>query len=370
LCPSWKFDKADHPNAADPKFDDSAWSDVNLPHTYNAKDGQDFGKYYRGVGWYRKHYTSDSSLVGKKLFLQFDGVSIITDVYLNGKKLGQHHGAYSIFRYDATYDWKHNAENIIAVKTNNSITDVELPLTADFTQFGGIYRRVRLIATEIVHFTLMDYGSLGLYVNQTKVSTDLAVLDITAKVFNSNNTVPQKATVIVSITDKDILVAQVNNTQVIHAHALQEYKLNIQINKPHLWNGRHDPFLYTVTAKVVVDSTVTDIVTQKVGLRSFYIDREKGFMLNGQSYRLHGTSMHQDRLDKGWAVSQQDLAQDMSFQDEIGATGMRLAHYQHDQIVYDLADELGIVVWAEIPFVDNVALNKEFYNNAQSLLVS
>jgi beta-galactosidase len=367
----WKFDREDHPNAQDPAFDDSAWSDISVPHTYNANDGQIWGKYYRGIAWYRKHYKSDSRFEGRKLFLHFDGVSIIADVYLNGKRLGQHHGAYSIFRYDATYDWKHNAENVIAVKVNNSETEVELPLTADFTQFGGIYRRVKLISTLLVHFTNKDFGSSGLFLSTSRVSTDLAVVNITAKVFNSNNTVNLTSTIKVSITDdRGQVVATASNTQTIHTHSLLAFNMATTINKPRLWNGRKDPYLYTVTAQVQVGSVITDAITQKLGIRTYHLDKDKGFFLNGESYRLHGTSMHQDRLNKGWAVSQDDLANDMSFQYDIGATGMRLAHYQHDQIVYDLADKIGIVVWAELPLVDNAAVNPEFYKNAQSLMVS
>ncbi len=300
---------------------------VDLPHTWNGKDGQDGGNdYYRGTCIYEKDLKKEDFPAGEEIYLQFDGVNSSATVYFNGEKLTVHHGGYSTFRVKLE---NIKDENKIKVEVDNSPNDFVYPQQADFTFYGGIYRSVTLIGVSHNHFSLDRFGSDAIAVTPD-IKGNIAYVNV--------KTFTQETGEIHAFVDGKELVGD---------------DVNFQIENPHLWDGTNDPFLYTAKAQLVVDGVVEDEVSARFGIRSFKIDPDKGFILNGREYPLRGVSRHQDRPEIGNALSYEHHKEDMDLICEMGANTIRLAHYQHAQEFYDLCDERGIVVWAEIPYISN-----------------
>ncbi len=300
---------------------------VDLPHTWNGKDGQDGGNdYYRGTCIYEKDLKKEDFPAGEEIYLQFDGVNSSATVYFNGEKLTVHHGGYSTFRVKLE---NIKDENKIKVEVDNSPNDFVYPQQADFTFYGGIYRSVTLIGVSHNHFSLDRFGSDAIAVTPD-IKGNIAYVNV--------KTFTQETGEIHTFVDGKELVGD---------------DVNFQIENPHLWDGTNDPFLYTAKAQLVVDGVVEDEVSARFGIRSFKIDPDKGFILNGREYPLRGVSRHQDRPEIGNALSYEHHKEDMDLICEMGANTIRLAHYQHAQEFYDLCDERGIVVWAEIPYISN-----------------
>ncbi len=307
---------------------------VELPHTWNAQDGQDGGDdYWRGHAVYRIALPAPTQ--GMRQYVQFEGVNHVASVSCNGTCLGTHQGGFSTFRFELT-DVLQEQDNELVVDVTNEDCDV-YPQQADFTFFGGLYRSVTFIEVQPAHFDLLRAGTQGVFV--TPRSTGLTRIDA----------FPVDALgCTVSATLKDASGTVTAQTQ---APAQEHTVLTLELEKPHLWQGVEDPYLYTAELSLLREEEVLDTVCVRYGYRSFHVDPEKGFFLNGKSFPLHGVSRHQDRLDKGWAISQEDHRQDMELIQEVGANTIRLAHYQHAQFFYDLCDAAGMVVWAEIPFI-------------------
>jgi beta-galactosidase len=351
-------------------FDDSTWQKVTLPHTWNNLDGEDGGKnYYRGVGWYRRHLRIDRALAGRSFFLYFDGAGAVADVFVNGQHAGTHRGYFAGFCFDVTKLLKPGADNVIAVKVSNA-PDLEVPpVSADFTFFGGLYRGVRLLALNDLSVTPLDDASPGVYLKQVKVTPQRAQIEITTKVRNASARA-KTATVRCVITAQDGTPAgEFTTNSNIPAGATVDVVQNAALDHPHLWNGRADPYCYRVTIDVLDGSTVTDEIAQPLGLRFFHVDPNAGFFLNGRSYPLHGVNRHQDRLDKGWAISPADHEQDFRLIEEMGCNAIRLAHYQHAQEFYDLCDRGEMVVWAEACLVNSIDPSTRFKDTARQQLV-
>jgi beta-galactosidase len=369
LDPGWRFRKTDTPGAEAPAFDDAAWAATTLPHTYNADDGADGGNnYYRGVGWYRRHLRLDRALAGKSLFLQFDGAATVTDVFVNGKPAGEHRGDFGAFCFDVTSLLKPGADNVIAVKVDNAKQADVAPLSADFTFYGGLYRDVRLLVLDPLSVTPLDDAGPGVYVAQTKVSERSADLTVTVRLRNGGAT-DRIATVRSVVTDATGKTAgAVEQNQRIPAGGVADAAQSITLASPHLWNGVSDPYLYHVTTEILDGKRVVDRVEQPLGVRYFRVDPNAGLFLNGKHYALHGINRHQDRQGKGWAISAADHAQDYALIREMGSTGIRLSHYQHAQAFYNLCDQGGLVVWAEIPLVNSLNPGDAFASNAKQQL--
>lgn len=299
---------------------------VDLPHTWNAKDGQDGGNdYYRGTCTYTKILNKSDFPEGEVVYLQVDGANSSATVYFNGKKLITHHGGYSTFRAKLE-DIKE--ENTLKIDVDNSPNDFVYPQNADFTFYGGLYRDVTLIGVPVNHFDLDYYGGKGIMVTPT-VKGNKAMVSVKTFVTGGQVTV--------AIDDM-----QQSGTDV-----------SFEIENPHLWDGLDDPYLYTATAILTADGEEADHVSVKFGIRSFKVDPEKGFFLNGREYPLRGVSRHQDRPGIGNALLPQHHKEDVELICEMGANTVRLAHYQHNQYFYDLCDEKGLVIWAEIPYISN-----------------
>jgi beta-galactosidase len=364
----WRFLRADASGAQSTTFNDSSWSAVSVPHTWNAQDGQDGGSnYYRGIGWYRRHYTPPSTLAGKKLWLQFAGVNQVADVWVNGVSLGQHKGGYARFRFDATGALKLGQDNVIAVRVNNANDPSVPPLSADFTFFGGIYRNVSLQVTDPLSMRMLDFAGPGIYLRQRSVSATSATVDVTARAWNNSSATRSVAVRAVVADAAGTVVADVTTApRSVAAATGFDATQTVTIANPHRWQGKTDPYLYNVTVELhdTSSNVVTDAVTERLGLRSFSVDANAGFLLNGQHLALHGVNRHQDRLNLGWAIGDAEHTQDFDLMDEMGVNALRTAHYQQDQKVYNLADERGYVVWAEIPLVNSITNSSAFTASA------
>ena len=304
---------------------------VTLPHTWNAVDGQDGGNdYYRGTCTYTKAFARPDLPAGGRAVLEFDGVAMTAKVTLNGRLLAEHKGGYSAFRVDITADLQD--ENLLEVSADNGRNDEVYPQQADFTFYGGIYRGVRLQVVPASHFALSENGAIPLKV--TPVVTDLAAktAEVTVEAFTVG-------------TDRVhfVLDGQTADAAVKDGSAKAVFRLQ----NVHLWDGLEDPYLYTATASL--DNG--EETCARFGCRRFEIDPQKGFFLNGRSYPLRGVSRHQDRKGIGNALTGREHREDIDLILEMGANTIRLAHYQHAQEFYDLCDEKGLVVWAEIPYI-------------------
>jgi beta-galactosidase len=322
---NWLFNKTSEVPSALPKD----WESVNLPHTWNAVDGQDGGNdYWRGTAMYCKRFSAPEALDGRVAVLEFQAVAMTSEVYLNGQHIAHHEGGYSAFRVDIT-DYL-QPENFLCVSADNSDNSRVYPQKADFTFYGGIIRDVNLILVPQKHFELVKAAMPGIKV------TPIVDLENNSAVVTVETWQTGEGTVEITLGKETKAVAS------FAGHASAEFLLS----PVHLWNGLEDPYLYTAKATFGEDE-----ISTRFGCRKFEIDAQKGFILNGKSYPLRGVSAHQDHKGTGSAVSYEKIAQDVEMMLDIGANTVRLAHYQHPQAMYDLCDEKGLVVWAEIPYI-------------------
>lgn len=351
LNQDWRFIRRDEAGAANVLFADGGWEPVSIPHTWNAIDGANGFDYYKGACWYRRSFRLPAAQAGKRVFIEFQGAHSVTDVYVNGEHLGQHRGGFSTFRFDISGVVKAEGDNLLAVKVDNTIFDDVYPQKADFTFYGGIYRDVNLIVAENVHFDLMDYGSQGVYIVQENVTAAQASLTVRTRLVNENEAAAQVRLWLEILDATGRSVTYAARDVAIAGGETLVIELPVTIDKPILWHGRRNPYLYQAVASIVNFNDTQDELRIPVGVRYFRVDPENGFFLNGEHLALNGVSRHQDRMDMGWAITRQEHREDMDLIKEVGATSIRLAHYQHDQYFYDLCDQEGMVVWAEIPFI-------------------
>ena len=370
LDKGWRFIRQDVTNAGQGGFDDVSWQHVDLPHTWNALDGQDGGRnYYRGPGWYRRHLKLESALSGHRLYLYFEGASQAAEVLVNGLPAGSHRGSFSAFCLDVTQLLKEGSDNVIAVRVSNAVALKVPPVSADFTFFGGLYRGVRLLATSELAITPLDDASSGVYLKQVSVTPERADVDITTKVLNAGKS-DKTATVRCRVTDREGRVTgEFTALQKVSAGATVDVVQKAVIEKPHLWNGRQDPYCYQAVVEILEGDEVVDRVAQPLGLRFYAVHPDKGFSLNGRPYALHGVNRHQDRLDKGWAIGRAEHEEDYRLIEEMGCTSLRLAHYQHAQCFYDLCDRGGMVVIAEACWVDTMDHSPLFTDTVKQQVV-
>ncbi|AJP72733.1 glycoside hydrolase family 2 TIM barrel-domain containing protein [Sphingomonas hengshuiensis] len=363
LAEGWRFHLGETGgDATAAGFDDAGWERVAVPHTWNKVGNYGVTRRAdanttRGIGWYRLRFTLPAIARGKRVHLQFDAASIVADVWVNGRKLGRHEGAFSRFRVDAT-DAVRPGNNILTVKVDNSkpepgsATEFVVPISGDFFMYGGLYRPVSLIVTGQAHIDMLDHGGPGIYGRVTSLDDAAATVAVRTRLRNSG--LAGRVTLRTRIADgAGREVARSEQRLDLAAGAITERETALTIARPRRWNGLDDPYLYRTSVELVDRAgTLLDRVEQPLGLRTVAVDADKGFLLNGRPMRLNGVNRHQDRQDKGWALTQADYEQDMALIEELGANSIRLAHYNHATPFFDLADRNGMVLWAELGLVN------------------
>lgn len=330
------------------------WEIVCLPHSWNNFDGQDGGNdYYRGKCWYVKELSIPKTPEDTCIYLEFLAASSSCEVYVNGKKVTSHEGGYSCFRAEITAMLTENT-NILSVAVDNTHRDNIYPQVADFTFYGGLYRDVNLIFVPKTHFCLDYFGTEGLTAESKIVNKNDAMLKLHSYVSNAT----ELDQVTFSVYDaKNTLIAEICRS------ATEDTFIEFLLSDVHLWHGVKDPYLYTVKATLSRHNQVLDEVEVRHGFREFYVDAEKGFYLNGELTPLRGVSRHQDFLSLGNALTFEQHKKDAELIKEVGANTIRLAHYQHSQDFYNLCDEMGFILWAEIPFISRMSVNPKGHEN-------
>lgn len=356
LNQNWKFARTAEIPAELPE----GWESVSLPHTYNAADGQDGGNdYYRGPAVYVRTLRTPEESKNKEFYLECLGAAMTAEVFLNGTRLSRHEGGFSTFRVRLTEALRPmGCDNLLAIRVDNSENDRVYPQKADFTFYGGLYRDVNLIAVPQAHFALIPDGTPGIHVIS---EVDLAHRTAEVQVDVQTEGVADGETVelrIFGADDEDSQHTGGAACQTVRAAVRDNHaRGSFHLDPVRLWDGLADPYLYTAEAVLISEGeagdeeSVLDAVGTRFGVRSFRVDPEKGFFLNGRPYPLRGVSRHQDRLGVGNAITPAMMEEDMAVIRDIGANSLRLAHYQQAQAFYDLCDENGILVWAEIPFI-------------------
>ncbi len=330
----WSFSKQ---ATGIPTAIDNKWDFVNIPHCWNAIDGQDGDNdYFRGTAYYAKTINKMDLPAADRYYLEIQGANSSADVYLNGKALAHHDGGYSTWRVDLTDALE--MTNLLVIAVDNAANETVYPQMADFTFYGGIYRDVNLICVSASHFDLDYFGGPGI---QITPAIDGKNANVEVEVFVTSGKLGQSIRYTIYDAEENV-VASVEES---------DTKVTLPIENVHLWHGRKDPYLYCCEAKLIENGEVIDSVCSRFGCRTFQIDPDNGFILNGEEYPLRGVSRHQDRWGLGNALLPEHHEEDIDLICEMGATTIRLAHYQHDRYFYDLCDEKGLVIWAEIPYI-------------------
>lgn len=371
LAQGWRFVKEDVTGAQAPGFDDARWARVAVPHTYNAEDsgiggakarGEPEGVYYRGPAWYRRK-LDHKPLPGTRYLLHFGGATLKADVWLNGQKLGSHEGGYAAFRFDVT-GMLRAGENLLAVRVDNAKNPHISPLNGDFNIFGGLYREVKLIATPDLHLDRLDHAGLGIRARTVALGKTSATIGATVAVVN-DRAVPARFDVLTRILDaqgRTVTTQRSPLTLAPGARGTADQRFTLKA--PKLWEGRKSPYLYRVESEVVANGQVIDRQSVPLGVRTVAVKPDGTFLLNGNPYRLYGVNLqHPTRFGRGPIVTQAEIDEDLKLFDEMGVTGIRLAHMQHPQRVYDRADELGILILTEVPLIDDHDQSDEFRIN-------
>lgn len=348
LPETWRFHPGAVTSAMPTDEEVRDWAEVRLPHTWNGRDGEDGGGYRRGVGWYRTTFQAPTD--GRRLWLEFDGAALATDVHINGRTVGRHEGGYARFRFDIT-DVVRPGANTLDVRVDNSPSTTISPLGGDFTVFGGLYRPVRLIAANPLHLDLADHGAPGAGVRSSDVSAAAADLAFDARVVNDGQN-PMGGRVRWRLVDRDGRVAVSAEARfTVEPGEATDVSAERRLISPRLWRGRGDPHLYTLDAVVLDEGGApVDRVSLRTGIRDFRVDPRRGPLLNGEPVPMRGVNyFHAGRPGRGLAVQDWEIDQDFAIMADMGATAVRFVHFQHPQRAYELADELGLMVWTEAP---------------------
>jgi beta-galactosidase len=378
LVEGWKFlrrDIAPDQNAEEWRnFQTPPWEVVRIPHTWNSEDGSNGlaanpnlpEGYYRGPAWYERALPIPPEWRDRRVFVRFEGVSLVADVLINRIPVGQHRGAFGAFCFEVTPYLKFDGKDAMRVRVDNSRAFDVAPLSGDFTIFGGIYRPVEIFSTGEACISPTFFGSPGVFLTIRKMSKEKAEVEVKTLISTECVDVQNIAVEIEIKNAEGVVVAK--KTERIAKAGASEHTAAMEIPAPRLWRGVAEPYLYYATVRLSRAGEMLDEVTQPLGLRTVAIDKEKGFLLNGEPYALHGVNRHQERMGKGWALSKADHDEDHALIREMGANTIRLAHYQQAEYFHDLSDRFGIITWEETPLVDAVSASPEFLANARQQL--
>lgn len=338
----------------------SNWQEVKIPHTWNARDMQtEMNNYYAGEAYYKKEYTPAADLKDKRVFLRFQGVGSVAEIYVNKTYAGNHKGAYSAFAIEISKLLKYGEPNEILVKVDNAARPEVIPVNHTlFGVYGGMYRPVELIVTEAVNIAVTDYASPGIYISQKNVNSKSA--DVSVKIKLENKKARAEAIqVSTTIYERDGKVkAQKQVSMVVSPQGRQMCEQEFSVKNPHLWQGLDDPYLYKVVVRLIANGQVIDEVIQPLGLRHFELKAADGMYLNGKKVPMYGVCRHQDWWQLGSALTDKEHDADLAIIKEIGATTIRFAHYQQAERIYAKCDSIGFMIWAEIPFVNRVSTHE------------
>jgi beta-galactosidase len=364
----WLFQLVDD-EGADVKA--AQWTELSLPHTWNAADGSQVRRAYRrGVGYYQRSLQIPETWRGRHVFLTIGAANARAQVSLNGRMLLEHRTGFTAFVADLTPHLRVTAEQDLQVTVDNRHNLDYPPLVSDYTFFGGIHRQAWLTVTDPIHISLTHHGSSGVFLSQRTVDRGRAEVDARIVLVNDRASAATGVTVSVDILDQaGTAVASVRSDPLLlPVTQEQQVTLPIVIDRPRLWDGRADPYRYQARVRVWEGDRLADEVSQPLGLRSFSVDPNRGFLLNGRPYDLHGPSLHQDHAEKGWAISDQDRIIDVGLLQELGATAVRLVHYPHAPKTFDLLDRAGIIAWSEIPVAYRIGNMPAYSDNCQTML--
>jgi beta-galactosidase len=366
---NWKFFPNEIADAEKREIEDKDWKKITVPHTWNVEDTfDDEGGYRRGASWYRRELNVNSNLKNKRIFLYFEGANHTADVYLNEKHLGQHIGGYTAFVFDATDFVEFDKPNLIAVKVDNSLDKNKPPIDGDFTMYGGIYRDVWLIATDEIHFKVTDFASSGVKIETPQVSNDSAIVKISGTIVNSGESTGQIEIVNTIFDNENRRIASVNSKMKINPNSEANFEQTAkQIKNPKLWSPEN-PQLYKVRTVIRENGKILDETANPLGFRWFRFDAEQGFFLNGKHLKLRGTNRHQDYKNLGNAVPDALQVSDLEIIKENGFNFLRLAHYPQDPSILEAANRLGLLIWEEIPIVNQIYVSEQFNENAKQML--
>jgi beta-galactosidase len=367
---SWLFHRGGFEFGYNDKFNDAAWENIELPHTWNASDPfDDEDGYYRGTAWYRKRIIIPEQYSDRQCWLRFEGVNQVADVYINGMFTGRHKGGYTAFSVDITpFIETGDTPNLIAISVTNAHDPYIPPLSVGYALYGGIYRDVDLVFTSPVHFSMSDHGSQGIRHHTPIINDERAILNSKALVTNhTQKDVEAQLQMALKdpagslVTRKDTFLLLPGGADGMHA------SLSMEVPDPVLWSP-DNPFLYDVEYTLLVGGKIADRQQVPLGIRSIELDPQKGFFLNGEKLFLRGTNRHQDFQGKGSALTNEDHVRDLENIKEMGCNFVRLAHYPQDPAVLHACDSLGLLVWEEIPLVNYITTDPAFYENTQEML--
>lgn len=395
----WKFIRKDIGTIANT----DNWESVTLPHCWNIVDGQQSGKnrldengqaalsdnkvkindptprfgYYRGVGWYARLLPIPIEWKERRVFVRFEAAGQVARVHINGQMLGEHRGAFTAFCFELTNYLQFGRDNELRVEVDNTHRQDIPPLSGDFNVNGGLYRPAELIVTDKLCISPLDFASSGVYISTLSLNDLQARIKVKTILSNGNQmamsnemeVLAASFTIETLIKDKaGQVVARQQKDGVLDASRTKEFEQLLTIDKPHRWNGRKDPYLYTVEVRILQHGHVLDQVVQPLGLRTYKITQDQGFVLNDQPYPVNGVGRHQDMKDKAWAMTEDENDRDYSLIKEMGATAIRFAHYPQSKSMHDLADKYGFLVWDEIPLVNEIRLDYEAQHNVRTML--
>lgn len=366
---NWKFYPAEIAGAEKRGYDDKDWQKVSVPHTWNVDDTfDDKPGYRRGASWYRRELNVNSNFKNRRVFLYFEAANHTADVYLNEKFLGRHIGGYTAFVFDITDSVDFDRPNLLAVKVDNTHDRDKPPIDGDFTMYGGIYRDVWVIAADEIHFKVTDFASSGVKIETPQVSAVSANVKISGTIFNSGKIAKQIEIVSTIFDAENRQISTINSNLKIGANRESGFEqISKQIKNPRLWSP-DAPNLYRVATVIRENGKVLDEITNPLGFRWFRFDAKEGFFLNGRHLKLRGTNRHQDYKGLGNAMPDALQIRDLEIIKENGFNFLRLAHYPQDTSVLEAADRLGLIIWEEIPIVNQIHVSEKFNENAKQML--